>query len=405
MHTALADFLRQETTGGKLLLLATAIALLWANLAESAYVAVWSTELAVGPEWLHLDLELGDWAADGLLAIFFFVAGMEVKRELTVGELAERRAAALPVFAAVGGMLVPALVAIAVSGGAAASDGAWAIPVATDIAFALGVLALVGSNLPSGVRVLLLSMAVIDDLLAIILIAVLFTSGLQVAWLAASVVPFAAFAMLLRRGHAPATLLWVLALASWVCVHASGVHATVAGIVLGLLVPVTQRAGARGSFSQCFEHRLHPLSAGFVVPIFALAAAGIPLAAAADAITQPLAIGIVAGLVIGKPIGILAGAWLAQRTGVGVLPDEVLWADVVPVAVLGGIGYTVSLLISGLAFDQAALTDTAGAAVLIGSALASAIAITLLRRRPTTDERSQALPGNSQTASEPGHFH
>jgi Na+:H+ antiporter, NhaA family len=394
LHTALADFLRQETTGGKLLLLATAIALLWANLAEPAYMAVWSTELAVGPQWLHLDLELSDWASEGLLAIFFFVAGMEVKRELTVGELAERRAAALPVFAAVGGMLVPALVATAVSGGAAASDGAWAIPVATDIAFALGVLAVVGSSLPSGVRVLLLSMAVIDDLLAIILIAVLFTSGLQVVWLAASFVPFAAFAMLLRRGHTPVTMLWVLALAAWVCVHASGVHATVAGIILGLLVPVTQHAGARGSFSERFEHRLHPLSAGFVVPIFALAAAGIPLAAAADAITQPVAIGIVAGLVIGKPVGILAGAWLAERAGVGVLPDEVLWADVVPVAVLGGIGYTVSLLIAGLAFDQTALAETSGAAVLIGSALASAIAITLLRLRPTVVERSQAPRGD-----------
>ena len=392
MPTPVADFLRQETTGGKLLLLATAIALLWANVAESSYVAVWSTELAVGPEWLHLDLELADWAADGLLAIFFFVAGMEVKRELTVGELAGRRAAALPVFAAVGGMLVPALVAIAVSGGAAGSDGAWAIPVATDIAFALGVLALVGANLPTGVRVLLLSMAVIDDLLAIILIAVLFTSGLQVAWVAASLVPFTAFAVLLRRGHAPVALLWGLAIAAWVCVHASGVHATVAGIALGLLVPVTRRAGASSSFSERFEHRLHPLSAGFVVPVFALAAAGIPLAAAADAISEPVAIGIVAGLLIGKPVGILAGAWVAEHTGLGVLPDAVRWADVVPVAVLGGIGYTVSLLIAGLAFDQAAPAETAGAAVLIGSALTSVLAILLLRRRPTIDERAESPP-------------
>ena len=211
---------------------------------------------------------------------------------------------------------------------------------ATDVAFALGVLALVGSNLPTGVRLLLLSMAVIDALLAIVLVAVLFTGGLQVAWLAASLVPFAVFAALLRGGRAPVALLWALALAAWVCVHASGVHATVAGIVLGLLVPVTRRAGASSSFCERFEHRLHPLSAGFVVPVFALGAAGIPLAAAGDVLFEPVALGIVAGLLLGKPLGILAGAWLAERAGLGRLPYEVRWADVVPVAVLGGVGYT-----------------------------------------------------------------
>jgi NhaA family Na+:H+ antiporter len=162
---AFADFLRRETTGGKLLLAATGLALIWANAFEGSYQAFWETKTSFAPAWLHLDIALEDWAADGLLAIFFFVAGLEVKRELTVGELADRRAAALPVFAAVGGMVLPALVALAVSGGAAAVGGAWAIPVPTDIAFALGVLALVRASLPSGVRVLLLSIAVIDDVL------------------------------------------------------------------------------------------------------------------------------------------------------------------------------------------------------------------------------------------------
>ena len=194
-----AEFLRQETTGGKLLIAATLVALLWANVAEDAYRSVWDAETVIGPTWLHLDLTLGDWAADGLLAIFFFVAGLELKRELLVGELADWRAATLPVLAAVGGMVAPALVALAVSGGAAAEGGAWAIPVATDIAFALGVLALVGAALPSGVRVLLLSIAVVDDLLAITLIAVLFTAELSLAWLAGALVVSGLYWLSFRR--------------------------------------------------------------------------------------------------------------------------------------------------------------------------------------------------------------
>ena len=368
-----AEFLREETTGGRLLLIATAVALVWANVSERSYRAVWDAHVAIGPEWLHLDLTLGDWAADGLLAIFFFVAGLELKRELVVGELADRRAATLPLFAAVGGMVVPALVALAVSGGAAAAGGAWAIPVATDIAFALGVLALAGAALPSGVRVLLLSIAVVDDLLAIALIAVLFTSGLSLPWLAAGLVAAGAFSLALRRRLDPAPLLWALALVTWICVHASGVHATVAGIVLGLLVPVT--AGPR------FEHRLHPVSAGLVIPVFALAAAGIPLAAAGDALGDAVAVGIFFGLLVGKVLGIFGGARLAVALRLGALPERVGWADVLPVAMLGGIGYTVALLIAELAFDGGEGTDEAAAAVLAASVVASAIAIVLLRRR------------------------
>ena len=192
----------------------------------------------------------------------------------------------------------------------------------------------------------------------------------------------------MRGGRAPVALLWALALAAWVCVHASGVHATVAGIVLGLLVPVTRRAGASSSFCERFEHRLHPLSAGFVVSVFALGAAGIPLAAAGDVLFEPVALGNrrrpVARQAARDPRRRVAG----RRAGLGRLPDEVRWADVVPVAVLGGVGYTVSLLIAGLAFDQPALADSVGAAVLIGSTAAAAVAVALLRRRPTVDERA-----------------
>jgi len=375
------EFLRQETTGGKLLLAATAVALLWANVAESSYNEFWGTATSLGPDWLHLDLTLGAWAADGLLAIFFFIAGLELKRELLTGELSDRRAAMLPVFAAVGGMIVPAVVVLAVSGGDAGEGGAWAIPVATDIAFALGVLALVGAALPSGVRVLLLSIAVIDDLLAITLIAILFTADISPAWLAASVALAAAYWAAFRWRLDRAWLLWILVLCVWIAVHASGVHATVAGILLGLLTPVRSRPGEEEPVGARFEHRLHPVSAGFAVPVFALAAAGIPLAAAGDAVSDSIVIGIFAGLLLGKLIGILGGARLAVALGIGSLPDRVRWGDVVPIAVLGGIGYTVSLLIAGLAFEDVGAQERAAAAVLAASAVASMVSIVLLRRQ------------------------
>jgi NhaA family Na+:H+ antiporter len=394
----LAEFLREETNGGKLLLAATAVALLWANVAHGSYEAFWDLQPAAGATALQLDLTLADWAADGLLALFFFVAGMEVKRELTVGQLADRRAATLPFFAAGGGMIVPAVVALAVSGGAAADNGAWAIPVATDIAFALGVLALVGSSLPTGVRVLLLSLAVIDDLAAIALIAVLFTSDIAPLWLAGGALACGLYWLALRTRVDPAVLLWALALAAWLCIHASGVHATVTGIVLGLLTPVRPRRGddAGTSVSARFEHRLHPLSAGFVVPVFALAAAGIPLAAAGDALTDAVALGVFAGLLAGKFLGVFGGARIAVRAGLGTLPADLRWADVVPVAVLAGIGYTVSLLIVRLSLTGAAAQERAALAVLGASALASLLALLLLRARARAhglEDATDARPG------------
>jgi NhaA family Na+:H+ antiporter len=381
---SLAEFLREETTGGKLLLLATAAALLWANLASDSYRQVWDADLSLGPEWLHLHLTAGDWVADGLLAVFFFVAGLEVKREFVVGELADRRAAVLPFAAALGGMALPAVVSLVVSRGAAAEGGAWAIPVATDIAFALGILALAGSALPTGVRVLLLSMAVIDDLVAIGLIAALFTDGVRLGWLAAAVALAALYWWLQRRGWNSPWLLAPLAVATWVCVHATGVHATVAGVALGLLTPVVARAGRPESTAEVLEHRLHPVSAGFVVPLFALAAAGTTLGAAGAALTDPVAHGVAAGLLAGKTLGIFGAAWLAVRFRAAALPAGVGWGDVFPVAVLGGIGYTVSLLVSRLAFADAGSQERAAAAVLVASATASVAAVVLLRTRVRT---------------------
>ncbi|NVI90917.1 Na+/H+ antiporter NhaA [Actinomadura sp. BRA 177] len=377
----LGEFLRQETTGGRLLLLATAVALIWANVAPGAYEQVWGAKVGAGPDWLHLHLTLAHWASDALLAIFFFVAGVEVKRELTIGELAGWRRAALPLFAAGGGMIAPAAVALAVSRGAAAEGGAWAIPVATDIAFALGILALAGAGLPAGVRVLLLSMAVIDDLGAIALIALLFTSGLNLVYLVLAVLLCALYWWLHRRRITAPWIMVPLAVAVWICVHGTGVHATVAGIALGLLTPVAPIGGEKESAGSRLEHRLHPLSAGLIVPLFALAAAGIPVGAFGDALTDPLAHGVFFGLLAGKFLGVLGGSWLAVRLGIGTLPSGVGWGDVVPVAMLGGIGYTVSLLVSQLATADAATAEIASTAVLAASLLASVIAIVLLRRR------------------------
>ncbi len=389
---AFAEFLREETTGGKLLLAATALALLWANVAIDSYTDFWDTVVDPGPGWLHLHLTLADWAADGLLALFFFVAGIELKRELVVGELADRRAAALPILAAIGGMIAPALIAIAASGGAAAADGGWAVPVATDIAFALGVLSLAGATLPSGVRAMLLSIAVVDDLLAIALIAVLFTAGVSVGWMAAAALACLLYAAAFRLGIDRVPLLWLLAIVAWICIHASGIHATVAGILLALLTPIRPRAGEGESAGERFEHRLHPISAGFCVPIFALSATGISFGAIGDAIEERIAIGVIAGLLIGKVVGILGGARLAVALRIGTLPDGVHWADVVPVAVLGSIGFTVSLLISQLAFDDVVLEERVAAAILLTSVVASALALLLLRRRSREGSREGSDP-------------
>lgn len=386
----LLEFLRLETTGGRLLLIATGVALLWANLPGGTYEQFWSLHLPSSAvlDALHLDLPLSAWVTDGLLTVFFFVAGLEVKRELTVGELAGWRAAALPLVAALGGMVVPAVVAIVVSGGAAVHGGAWAIPVATDIAFALGVLALAGSALPSGVRVLLLSLAVIDDLGAIALVGVLFAHDVRLWWLAGGLVLCLLYGLLHRLRWAPAWLVVPVAAGAWVCVHGGGVHATVTGIVLGLLTPVRARDGADESACDHLLHRLHPVSAGVVVPIFALAAAGIPLAAAGDVLDDPIARGAAVALLIGKPAGIMLGSWLAVRTRLGTLPPDIGWADVLPVAMLGGVGYTVSLLITRLSVPGES-ADTAAAAVLMASIVAAVLATVMVRRRGNARDKPQ----------------
>ncbi len=382
----IGDLLRVETTGGLLLVGAAALALAWANSPwRDSYVAL--GELTVGPAAWHLDLPLGVWAADGLLAIFFFVAGLELKREFVAGDLRDVRRAALPVAAAVGGMVGPALVysAVAVRAGPDALAG-WAIPTATDIAFALAVLAVISTHLPSALRIFLLTLAVVDDLLAITIIAVFYTHQLHPVPLLLALLPLAAFALLVQRRVRAWWLLMPLAAATWALVHASGVHATVAGVLLGFAVPVRRRSGGPGpGLAERFEHRVRPVSAGLAVPVFAFFAAGVPLAGGdgvTAALTDPVTLAVVAGLVAGKPLGVLGSAWVVQRFTHARLADGLSWWDVAGLALLTGIGFTVSLLIGELAFGTGtAAGDHVKLGVLLGSLLAAALAAVVLRVR------------------------
>ncbi|MFI6133775.1 Na+/H+ antiporter NhaA [Micromonospora sp. NPDC051141] len=396
----ISTILRKETVGGALLLVGAVLALLWSNSpwAESYHSL---RDLRVGPAALHLDLSLATWAADGLLAIFFFVAGLELKREFVAGDLRDPRRAAIPVAAAVGGVAVPALLFVLIT--ADAGEGAargWAVPTATDIAFALAVLAVVGRMLPSALRTFLLTLAVVDDLLAIIIIAVFYTSDLSIGPLAGALIPLAVFGLLVQRRVRSWWLLLPLAAATWVLVHESGVHATVAGVLLAFTVPVVRSAAAGGpdagpGLAEHFEHRIRPLSAGVAVPVFAFLAAGVTvggLAGLTTALTDRVALGIVVGLIVGKPIGIMAATWLASRVTRADPEDGLNWYDVLGLALLAGIGFTVSLLIGELAYGLGSERDDhVKVAVLTGSLLSALLATVVLRARTRVYRRVREL--------------
>lgn len=401
----LADVLRTETVGGGLLLLGAVIALSWAN-------SPWSESYTRLGNWVpwpggapwHLDLDVAAWTADGLLAIFFFVVGLELKREFVAGDLRDPRRAALPVVAALGGMLLPALVYVAVilSAGGEGLRG-WAIPTATDIAFALAVLAVVGSHLPQGLRAFLLTLAVVDDLFAITIIAIFYTADLHPVPLLAALAPIGLFAVLVQRGRTWWWALLPLAITAWALMHASGVHATVAGVLLGFTVPVLARRGVPGGqphgkqadgtqaggggLAARLEHHWRPVSAGFVVPVFALFAAGVTVRGTdlGALLSDPMVIAIVAGLVLGKSIGIFGSTYLLARFTRAELDEDITWADLRGVALLAGVGFTVSLLIGDLAFGAGSTTDDrVKAGVLLGSLISAGLAATLLVRRNAT---------------------
>ena len=384
----LADALRTETVGGILLLIAAVVALVWANAWPGSYEQV--LDRTIGPSALHLDLSLDAWAKDGLLSVFFFVAGIELKREFVVGELHDPRTAVLPVVAAVCGVALPALVFAVVNSGSGGHPGGWAIPTATDIAFALGVLAVVGTNLPSALRAFLLTLAVVDDLIAIMIIAIFYSSGIRFWALGLAALGLVLFYALHRMRIRGWYLYLPLALVIWALTHEGGIHATVAGVAMGLLLRCTKDPGEEHSPAEHIEHLVRPFSAGLCVPVFALFAAGVPMSphAIADVFTRAAPLGVVLGLLLGKTVGVFGGTWMAARFTRAELNPDLEWADLFAVAVLSGIGFTVSLLISELAFaDDPVLAEEAKSAVLVGSLICAVIAAVLLRLRSRTYRR------------------
>ena len=418
----LREFLRVEAAGSIVLFAAAALALLWANAPvdgwSQAYFDFWHTHVSFEIGGWHVEESLQHWVNDALMVIFFFVVGLEIKYELVNGDLRDPRTAALPIVAAIGGMAAPALIYLAIAGGGETGSG-WGIPMATDIAFAVGVLGLLGRRLPSTARLFLLTLAIVDDIGAIVVIAVFYTADLSLEWLALSLVLLAVVAVLRVLRVWSILVYVVLGTATWYALLESGVHATLAGVALGLLTPATpllEEKVARGFALEALrdrhldpeelarlrflltesvpmverlQSRLHPFSAYVVLPVFALANAGVDLGGGAlgDVFSSTVALGIVAGLVLGKPLGIALACFVAVRVGIARLPDRTSWTQIVGLGAVGGIGFTVSLFIAGLSFPgSAALTDEAKVGILLASLIAAAVGVAVLRLAPSRAE-------------------
>lgn len=428
-------FLAIEASSGVLLVLVAIVALVWANSSWAhAYTALWHTPigLRVGP--LAIERDLHFWINDAAMAVFFFVVGLEIRREIHGGELSEWRRAALPLAAALGGMIVPAVIYTAMNHRGAASHG-WGVPVATDIAFAVGVLALLGKRVPPAARVLLLALAVIDDVGGIVVIALFYSSGVAWSGLIIALVGVAMILLLQKFGVRRPWAYLVPAAVLWGGMLRSGIHPTLAGVIVGLLTPVrawldrraftarvhdhldeieaAPRAGTHAVLDQLdginearreavspvdrLQHAFHGAVAYVVMPLFALSNAGVKLSASSlEAAQRPIVLGVVLGLAVGKPIGITLGSWLAVRARVAILPKGLRWSHVALVGVLGGVGFTVSLFIATLAFASGAALDAAKTAILLASTGAGVLALLVGRvvLRPVLD------PGAAQTESE-----
>jgi Na+:H+ antiporter, NhaA family len=417
-------FIHSEVTGSILLLACTVVALAWANSPwADTYFHLLHTPIGVSWGTSSFSLSVHHWINDGLMAVFFFVVGLEIKRELVVGELSSLAKAALPVAAAGGGMLVPALFYVAVNVGGAGVNG-WGIPMATDIAFALGVLAMFGTRVPLGLKVFLTALAIADDLGAVAVIAIFYTATLNVPALLTAAVLIASLFAAIRAGVSQGGILYLLILGVWAAVFVSGVHSTVAGILLAMVIPVRpqidprqfvddaiarlsrlleagvsvrsvlddrghlstlERIHARASDAMpaglILEHALHPVQVWLILPLFALANAGVAIGG--DIMTvlgHPVSLGIIAGLVVGKPLGIFAMSWLAVKSRRGALPEGVAWPHLFGAAALAGIGFTMSLFISDLAFDDELLAATAKVGILAASIASALVGVAVLAR-------------------------
>jgi NhaA family Na+:H+ antiporter len=423
-----------QASGALLLLVCAVGALVWANSPWAvAYDGLLHTPLGLSVGERVLQLDLRHWINDGLMAIFFFAVGLEIKREFLVGELADRRKAMLPIAAAIGGMVVPALCYAAFNAGGEGAHG-WGIPMATDIAFALGALAVLGSRIPEGLKVFLVALAIVDDLGALLVIAVVYTASINWSGIALATLFLAALLVANRAGARRAPIYLALGMGAWYGLLVSGVHATLAGVLAALFVPARVRVvpdalagvirrsadaidvhaanGVRGAMEperfaaisalsrtldaanspiQRFEHMVHPWVAFGIVPVFALFNAGVAIdASAIQALLFPVPLGIIAGLVIGKPAGIVVASWLAVQSGLATLPRGVSWRHVWGTAWLAGIGFTMALFISGLAFTDSGLDSQAKLGILLGSLVSAILGISILR---TTRPDAGAVPG------------
>ena len=429
------SFFKTEAAGGVLLLAAAAVALLWANSPlAGAYESLWGTYVTVGAGAFEISKPLLLWVNDGLMAIFFFVVGLEIKREVLAGELAEPRKAALAIAAALGGMAVPATLYFAVTAGTDRAAG-WGIPMATDIAFALGVLALLGSRAPLALKVFLTAVAIVDDLGAVIVIALFYTAELNVGALGGSLVLVGLLAVANRIGIQRPAVYGLIGLAAWVFMLKSGVHATIAGVLVALTIPATRkmnevefadrvddmlarfRLGIAGSPTdptpdqmaavhsievaaeqvetplQRLEHGLHGLVAFFIMPVFALANAGVALGGGVGAlITDTVALGVMLGLVVGKPVGVMLLAFVAVKAGLAALPRGVTWKHVLGVSFLTGIGFTMSIFIANLAFGAGPLLDSAKVGILAASVVSGLLGAAVLLRLPPVAAEPTAEP-------------
>ncbi len=385
-----SEYLRDEQVGGFALLAAAALALVWANVGGlSGYESFWATDLRLGIGDASITEDFGHWVNDGLMAVFFFLITLEVKREILRGELRNPKAAALPILAALGGVVVPVLVYLAVAGGGEPAEG-WGIPMATDAAFAIAVLAVLGDRVPAGAKLFLVTLAVVDDVAAICVIAVAFTSDLAPGWLVLAGIGLAAVAALFRAGILRWWIFIVPILVVWVATFESGIHATLAGVALALMVPADPVRGR--NVLEELEHRIHPFSSFVVLPLFALANAGIALGG--DSLDNPdaqrVALAVAVGLVIGKFIGVAAASLAALKLRIGRLPEGVDRRSLLGLAALAGIGFTVSLFIAPLAFAETTLLYAAKTGVFIGSAVAAIIGIAVLAPGGRHDSHDQS---------------
>lgn len=399
---SLRDFIRMESAGGIILLIAAVLAMIAANsFLEGYYFSFLDTKINLSIGSFAIDKPLLLWINDGLMAVFFFLVGLEIKREVLEGQLSTKSQLALPLVGAIGGIAVPALLYTALNSGNTIAMNGWAIPAATDIAFALGVMALLGNRVPTQLKLMLLAIAIIDDLGAIVIIALFYTSQLSLLALAGATAGLFALIYLNKKQVSTLTPYVMVGLFIWVCVLKSGIHATLAGVVVAAFIPL--RVPETGEpWTEKIEHKLHPWVAFLILPVFAFANAGVPLGGmSVDAILHPISLGIIIGLVIGKPVGVFGAIWLAVTFKLAALPRAVNWAHIYGMSILCGIGFTMSLFIGSLAFSGLDNFDYDRIGILAGSVVAALIGYATLRMVPVSDTKTDVSPGKAASNTMP----